>query len=112
MTGTLDGPASQQGRARAQQNGIEREVRRDTRVADFELKYPSGHQEAIPVGTSTQAFVIANLKSGAVWRQIGCTATKVSKGEPSLKSHRTMCRTLYPIPQRRNATAVLEITQL
>jgi hypothetical protein len=81
--------------ARAQQNGIELEVRRDTQVADFELKYPPG---SYPGWHKHPGIVIANVKSGAVWRQIGCTATKVSKGELSLKSHRTMCRTVVPDP--------------
>jgi hypothetical protein len=59
VTGTLDGPA------RAQQNGIELEVRRGTQVADFELKYPPGSYSGLH---KHLGIVIANVKSGAVWR--------------------------------------------
>jgi hypothetical protein len=47
-----------------------------------------------------------------VWRQIGCAATKFSKGESFTEVAPHYVSNVVSDPTAKNATAVLEITQL
>ena len=72
VTGTLDGPT------RAKNDGIELRTNRDVNVTTFELNYPAG---SVSGWHKHPGIVIAVVRSGAVWRQVGCTAPKFSQGE-------------------------------
>jgi len=104
VTGFLDGPA------RAAQDGIELKVRHDAQVANFELTYPIG---AFSGWHKHPGIVIANVRSGAVWRQVGCTATKFTAGEAFTEVEAHYVSNVYTKSRQRGAEpAVLEITQI
>lgn len=104
VTGILDGPAQ------AAQDGIELKVGDDVRVANFELNYPVG---AFSGWHKHPGIVIANVRSGAVWRQVGCTATRFKAGEAFTEVETHYVSNFYTKPRQRHAEpAVLEITQI
>lgn len=104
VTGILDGPAQ------AEQDGIELKVGGDVRVANFELKYPIG---AFSGWHKHPGIVIANVRSGAVWRQVGCTATRFKAGEAFTEVEPHYVSNFYTKSRQRHAEpAVLEITQI
>ena len=107
ITGTLDGPA------KAKNDGIELKINGDTQVATFELNYPPG---SFSGWHKHPGIVIAVVRSGAVWRQVGCTATKFTAGESftEVAPHYVWNVIDDPKvdPEPEGATAKLEITQL
>lgn len=103
ITGTLDGPA------KAEKDGIELKVNADTQVTTFELNYPPG---SFSGWHKHPGIVIAVVRSGAVWRQVGCTATKFSKGESFTEVAPHFVSNVVTDPTATDAIAQLEITQL
>ena len=95
--------------ARAQQNGIELEVRCDTQVADFELKYPPG---SYPGWHKHPGNVIAKVKSGrcVALNRLYCNESLQGRAFTEVAPH--YVSNVVPDPTAKNATAVLEITQL
>jgi len=104
VTGILDGPT------KAKNDGIELKVKGDVDVASFELNYPIG---SFSGWHSHPGIVIANVRSGAVWRQVGCTATRFSAGEAFTEVAPHYVSNVYTIATQDGAVpAVLEITQI
>ena len=56
--------------------------------------------------------MIAVVRSGAVWRQVGCTATKFSPGESFTEVAPHYVSNVVTDTNAKDANAVLEITQL
>ena len=104
VTGTLDGPT------RARNDGTELKTNGDVDVdvATFELNYPAG---SFSGWHKHPGIVIAVVRSGAVWRQVGCTATKFSQGESFTEAAPHYVSNVVT-DTKKDATAVLEITQL
>ncbi len=103
ITGTLDGPT------KAKNDGIELRTKGDVDVTTFELNYPAG---SFSGWHKHPGIVIAVVKSGAVWRQVGCTATKFSVGESFTEVAPHYVSNVVTDTAATDATAVLEITQI
>lgn len=104
VTGILDGPA------RARNDGVELRVNGDVDVVSFELNYPIG---SFSGWHEHPGIVIANVRSGAVWRQVGCTAKKFTAGEAFTEVEPHFVKNVYTSADQRGAEpAVLEITQI
>ena len=79
-------------------------------MATFELNYPLG---SFSGWHKHPGIVIAVVRSGAVWRQVGCTATKFSQGESFTEVAPHYVKNFYENSKKDGAKpAVLEITQL
>jgi|GEM_PF-1742053 len=102
-TGTLDGPT------KAKNDGTQLKTNGDVDVTTFELNYPPG---SFSGWHKHPGIVIAVVRSGAVWRQVGCTATKFSPGESFTEIAPHYVSNVVTDTNAKDANAVLEITQL